>query len=247
MFTDNDLVFQPVERIEFAFVLLPDDSVLSEIKELSQDIICLFQGMSKKTRPFYWGSYVNKTVTVPHVSIGQYGILGCEIDTIKENVKKISKNTYSLTEQMTENLSILDDHIFFDLENCFEKVNPVIEKIYLELRQSYFEKTKTCFPIAQALMNKYRTKDKIEIKLIEKNFQNWGIPEKNRIRPHFTLIYHPAHEKEKINNTINSDIKIQNKIENLKTIHFKRLGIVQIDSFGNPLEEGFRYACSLNE
>ena len=46
MFIEKKRVFEPIDRIEFAFVLLPDDSVLSDIKKISEEIKIVLQDMS---------------------------------------------------------------------------------------------------------------------------------------------------------------------------------------------------------
>lgn len=111
-----------------------------------------------------------------------------------------------IQETMKTSLSVLENHIFYDVENCFERVNPEIVKVYLRLRAQYFEHIQTKFPIAQALMfKKEQPKKTEETNLINQYYQNWGTPEGNRIRPHFTLLYHPPYHGDEIRHKLEND------------------------------------------
>jgi hypothetical protein len=148
---------------------------------------------------------------------------------------------------MEPDLSILENHIFFDLVNCFEHVNPEINRAYLILREQYFEKIQTKFPIAQALMfKKEHQHKKEEINLINQYYQNWGIPEGDRIRPHFTLLYHPPYHHDKMKNTLENDPVLKQKLTSINEILFTRIGVVQIDPFGNPIKDGLLCVYPLN-
>ena len=46
MFSITKRLFEPVERIEFGFVLLPDDNVLQEIKQISETITSLLHPLA---------------------------------------------------------------------------------------------------------------------------------------------------------------------------------------------------------
>lgn len=155
MFSITKRSFEPIERIEFGFVLLPDDDVLQEIDQISQTITSLLQPLKWRSHlPPFWGTYINRNVVIPHVSIGQYGVLGCEIECLKSIIHGACEQISQIREAMKCDLSILETHIFFDLDNCFEHVNPEISRAYLILRAQYFENIQKRFPIAQALMFK---------------------------------------------------------------------------------------------
>ena len=67
--------FEPLERIEFGFVLLPDDTILAKLKHASETIRFLLDDLTRRDSiPPFWGSYVNQVVVIPHISIGQYGV-----------------------------------------------------------------------------------------------------------------------------------------------------------------------------
>lgn len=247
MFSITDRSFEPYERIEFGFVLLPDDDVLKEIEHVSETIICLLHPLPWRSNfPTFWGTYINRRVVIPHISIGQYGVLGCEIECLKEIVHRACKQIGLIQEAMKSGLSVLENHIFYDVENCFECVNSEIVKVYLLLRAQYFENIQTKFPIAQALMVKKEQQNKNEINLIRQFYQNWGIPEGNRIRPHFTLLYHPPYNGDEIKNILENNHILKLKLKKINPILLTRIGIVQIDSFGNPVNDGLLCVCPLN-
>jgi hypothetical protein len=129
MFSITKRSFEPIERIEFGFVLLPDDDVLQEIKQMSEIITSLLQPLVWRSNlPPFWGTYVNRNVLIPHISIGQYGVLGCEVESLKSIVQGACEQICQIRDAMKSDLSILENHIFFDLNNCFERVNPEISK-----------------------------------------------------------------------------------------------------------------------
>ena len=239
-FENSTTSFEYYERIEFGFVLLPEDHILQKIKSLSETIYNELQHFSiQNNLPNYWGTYINKKVEIPHISLGQYGALGCELEDIKKFVNDVSKKTSTFTECMKPHLSVLDDHIFFDVKNCFENVNTQIGKLYVVLRELYFGKIQTKFPIAQSLLNRKKYPHNTEeLNLIDQYFQNWGIPEGHRLRPHFTLLYHPPFKREEMEKHLSQNANIQTKINELDTILLSRIGVIQIDTFGNPLRDG---------
>lgn len=240
MFLITKRSFEPIERIEFGFVLLPDDNVLQEIKQISEKITFLLQPLDwRSDLPKFWGTYINKNVVIPHISIGQYGVLGCEVESLKSIVQGACEQISQIQEAMKSDFSILENHIFFDLNNCFERVNPEISKAYLILRAQYFENIQTSFPIAQALMFKKEHQHKEEeINLINQYYQNWGMPEGDRIRPHFTLLYHPPYHHDEMKNALENDHVLKQKLTSINEILFTRIGVVQIDPFGNPIKGG---------
>jgi hypothetical protein len=248
MFLLTKRSFEPIERIEFGFVLLPDDDVLQEIKQMSEIINSLLHPLVWRGNlsPF-WGTYVNRHVVIPHISIGQYGVLGCEVERLKSIVQGACAQISQIREAMELDLSILENHIFFDLVNCFEHVNPEISRAYLILREQYFENIQTRFPIAQALMFKKEHQHKEEeINLINQYYQNWGMPEGDRIRPHFTLLYHPPYHHDEMKNTLENDPVLKKKLTSINEILFTRIGVVQIDPFGNPIKDGLLCVYPLN-
>jgi len=248
MFSVTKRLFEPIERIEFGFILLPDDDILQEIKQISETITSLLHPLAWRSNlPPFWGTYINKNVVIPHVSIGQYGVLECEVESLKSIVQGACEQISQIREVMEPDLSILENHIFFDLVNCFEHVNPEINRAYLILREQYFEKIQTKFPIAQALMfKKEHQHKKEEINLINQYYQNWGIPEGDRIRPHFTLLYHPPYHHDKMKNTLENDPVLKQKLTSINEILFTRIGVVQIDPFGNPIKDGLLCVYPLN-
>lgn len=247
MFSIAARSFEPYERIEFGFVLLPDDDVLQEIEHVSETIIYLLHPLTWRSNlPTFWGTYINRRIVIPHISIGQYGVLGCEIECLKEIVHRACRQIGQIQEAMKTGLSVLENHIFYDVENCFECVNPEIVKIYLLLRAQYFEYIQTKFPIAQALMFKKKQQNKTEENnLINQYYQNWGIPEGNRIRPHFTLLYHPPYYGHEMRHKIENNHVLKRKLNKLSSISLTRIGIVQIDPFGNPVNDGLLCAYPL--
>ncbi len=248
MFSATTRSFEPLERIEFGFVLLPEDDVLQELKYLSERITSLLDSLEWRSNlPALWGTYINKSVIIPHISIGQYGVLGCEIESLKEIAQGACEQISQIKGAMKDELSVLENHIFFDLKNCFERVNPEIVRIYSILRTRYFEQIRTNFPIAQALMlKKEQQNKKEEVNLINQFYQNWGIPEGNRIRPHFTLLYHPPYNGDETRNILENDCILVHKIKKLNSTLLTRIGIMQIDPFGNPVEDGLLCVYPLN-
>lgn len=231
---------EPFDRVEFAFVLLPSNTELKHLLSLAQTVHYVLQDADlRKDIPDEWGSYQNLALRLPHLSIGQYGILGKELDILKNIVHDVSINTPIITQAMSETLSILDDHIFFDSKECFEKVNVHICTAYQALRERYFEQIQTRFPITQALLAKQRcASNPLECDLIERCFQNWGTPEENRMRPHFTMHYHPPYVKESMHHFLDENQSIKMQLASLSTITLAHLGVVQIDAFGNPVANG---------
>ena len=63
---------------ELNFVLLPDDEVLQEIEHVSETIIYFLHSLSwRNNLPTFWGTYIKRSVVIPHISIGQYDVFGC--------------------------------------------------------------------------------------------------------------------------------------------------------------------------
>lgn len=245
-FSKNNLLFEPLERIEFGFVFLPDDAVLKQLHDLSAHIFCLLQDIEKRAIPTEWGTYVNQSVRLPHLSIGHYGILGCELPILINIVSEVALKTPVVTQIMQSELSVLDDYIFFDVVETFLNVNPCIRETYIKLRTLYMEKIHTKFQKAHVLFSKKQlANDLKELALINDCFQNWGTPEDDRMRPHFTMHYHPPFVVEKMKQVLRLDSELRKKIDSLSEIKLTRIGIVHLDAYGNPVEKGLLYACPL--
>lgn len=222
---------QPMERIEFGFVLLPDESTLRVVQGLANTVSIAVKGLTSLPLNPDWGNYSNEVVRVPHVSVGQYGYLGKEYSTLKEIVTQVAGNFSPLEEPLSEALYATDENIFLDFRNINGKTNPKIIDLYRDLRHEFMTKMATKFPIAQALKARLENKDKPEeLSLIDEHFQNWGTPEEDRIRPHFTLVYNYSAMASNVSDAI-KDISVP---PSLKTITFNSLGIAQIDTWGNP-------------
>ena len=246
-FCISTTTIEPFDRVEFAFVLLPSNAEREHLLSLAQTVHYVLQDANLRNDiPCEWGSYHNSVLRIPHLSIGQYGMLGSELTILKNIARDVSTITPVITQSMSDTLSILDDYIFFDSRECFEKVNVHICKAYQALRERYFEQIRTQFPIAQALLAKQRfANDPFECERIERYFQNWGTPEENRMRPHFTLHYHPPYVKESMHAILDKNNSIKMQLASLSTIILTHLGIVQIDPFGNPVANGLLCAYPL--
>jgi hypothetical protein len=132
---------------------------------------------------------------------------------------------------MANSLSVTTENVFLDFQCVKENTNPIIIEMYVELRSQFMARMATKFPIAQALLQQFENKDNPdELALIEKFYQNWGIPEQHRIRPHFTLLYNYAASEADVRSAL-SGINLP---PSLATMTFHKLGVVQIDTWGNP-------------
>ena len=236
--TVTNRIFNPLDRIEFGFVFLPEDSVIKQIKDISETVNFLLEKLPLKDEiPEYWGDYKNKTAVLPHLTIGQYGLLGCDLNILKNIVKNISDKTPIINQGMENKLSVLDDYIFFDSKELYERINTAIKGTYLKLRESYMSEIQTKFPVSQIIFAKKQFLDNDqELNLLEKNFQNWGTPENDRMRPHFTVHYHPPYEKERMIEILDTNKDLGDQLKKLSNVKLTRLGVVQIDTFGNPIE-----------
>jgi hypothetical protein len=120
---------------------------------------------------------------------------------------------------------------------CFSEVNHHIRDVYIALRALYMERIHTKSQKAHVLFaKKCLTDDPKELTLIERHFQNWGAPEEDRMRPHFTMHYHPPFVLKKMKETLASNAELTKQIADLSVIRLTQLGIVQVDTFGNPVE-----------
>lgn len=219
------------ERIEFAFVLLPDQSVLEDIQKLAHTVAGALATLEKRPSNPVWESYYDKVVDLPHVSIGQYGFLGREYASLADIISQTAQKFKPFTEPVLRELSVTEENIFLDFQGTRESTNPIIKDMYIELRTQFMDKMATKFPITQALLERLDNKDNSEeLRLIDECYQNWGTPEKNRIRPHFTLFYNYAASKEAAKKAL-VNIPLPSALEN---ITLTRIGIVQIDTWGNP-------------
>lgn len=232
--TLNDSTIQKIsqlERVEFAFVLLPEPSTLKEIHNVAQEIAKTLAPLSQQSQNLIWGEDCNKVVRMPHVSVGQYGLLGLELPTLSHLVSEVAQQFTPVTEEILPKPSVTKENIFMDFLNIREKTNQTIIDLYIKLRERYMAEIQTRFPITQALLERFSNKeDHKELKLLDQGYQNWGTPEDNRIRPHFTLFY----------NHTASEMDCKKALENftfpntLSNITFTKLGIMQIDLWGNP-------------
>ncbi len=99
----------------------------------------------------------------------------------------------------------------------------------------FFKNIQTKFPIKQAYLHKQKNSaDLLELDLIDRFYQNWMIPEYNRMRPHFTLQYLPVFPKDLIDLQLRDNPKIQTILNILQNIVIDKIGIIEIDTFGNP-------------
>lgn len=227
----------PYERFEFAFIFIPKQDQIELLFELAN----LIHSEIKKLKPIPISDdrslYQNQLVKFPHISVGQYGIMGCEIRDLYEIVKKVAHNTSILHIYMCEFLSVLDNYIFFDALNCYENVDNIFKDTFLHLRESLFNEIHTKFPIKQAYLTKKKNiNNPIELKLIDQFYQNWMIPENNRMRPHFTMQYFPPYDKIEIEESLQHNEKIQKYLKKLNKISLDKIGVIEIDIFGNPLK-----------
>lgn len=237
----NDKVAQD-EIIEFGFVLLADEQQTAEVKALAdsafQKILVLPQ-LSNDATSF---SKHSSSVTHPHVSIGQYALKKSELPKLKEIIKKVAVNLKTITESMASTLTVTKENIFFDVSNQKVAVNPVIKKLYLNLRSAYMRKIKSKQFIRQALQAEKDNQDKPEeLTLLKNCYQNWGTPEKNRINLHFTLVYNYKGNKSEVEDKV----KLIEIPKTLKQIKFTRLAILAIDYWGNPLPNDILYSVPL--
>lgn len=229
---------EPYDRIEFGFVFLCHSDQMHALKNFSTLIHDELRSLRiKGDIPKIWGSYVNKPLMYPHLSVGQYGMLSVEIPVLMEMVEDIASHTSVTNLDMKESLSVLEDYIFFDAKNCFKDVDNRIKDTYIKLRSHFFSLIKTRFPITQAYLSKIQYQDNNdELELINRHFQNWMIPENNRMRPHFTMYYHPRFMISDIKKKLSGNLEINNYLKKLKTISLTHLGVIKIDIFGNPVK-----------
>jgi len=216
----------PDDRIEFGFVLLPKD-----------DIGCIVKKAKNSINP-QTASGANTPAALPHVSLGQYGVLRAERDKLKVILERVAKNFKVYLAPMADHLSVTAENIFFDFAKVGKDTDPKLVKLYKAFREQYFKDLKAPFPIAQALYEK-AIGDKGEGALIDQYYQNWGTPEGDRIRPHFTMIYSYNQSKQECEAALQKA-----KINLPKTIKFNRLAIVEIDRVGNGIKILFEVILS---
>ena len=63
--------FEPLNRIEFGFILLPDDDVMQKLYAIGKNVQNTLSHLPEISLPAYWGAYKNQAVRIPHLSIGQ--------------------------------------------------------------------------------------------------------------------------------------------------------------------------------
>ena len=84
--------------------------------------------------------------------------------------------------------------------------------------------------IAQAHWQRDLSSDKPhELELLDRYLQNWNMPEKD-FNLHYSLIYNFSGDKDKVK-TLLHDLVVPDE---LTTLTFDQLGIVEIDFWGNP-------------
>ena len=235
---NNDLI----RKIDFGFVLFPQPEVIRKIKELAETVVTALSAVPKMAPlPSIVGSQQRMSVINPHVSVGQYGILGCDIPLLFEIVEKVSRNFSPITEEMKDIPVQGDNTISLESTHINAAVNRKIRELFLNLRTGYFDRIGSRCPINQALYQKSQNwyKNQEEVGLIDQYFQNFGIPEANRMRPHFTLVYNHVSDRESLKKLL-SEIQIPTP---LKEITFCTLGVVEIDFWGNALK--VLYECDL--
>jgi hypothetical protein len=96
------------------------------------------------------------------------------------------------------------------------------------------------------LVKKNNLDESDEVAFINRYYQNWGIPEQERMRPHFTMLYHPPFNNNDMKRTLAANENLTNQLNDLASIKFTRLGVVQIDSFGNPVKDGLLHVSTLH-
>jgi hypothetical protein len=176
---------------------------------------------------------------MPHLSIGQYGALGTDIGLLDTITRDVSIKTPVIQLNMCPKLSLFGSYLFFDARECFEHVDEHICSAFKLLRTNYFDKIETRFPVAQAHLAKKRLiNNPSEMQLLNLYFQNWMIPEYNRMRPHFTMLYHPPFEPDSMITLLEKNEDIKQLLNALSTVTLTHLGVLQIDTFGNPIENG---------
>lgn len=224
-------------NVEFAFVLLPDEGVSKEIKELAGETLsCVRERIPAGER--------SNEVTIPHLSLGQYAILSSDWENLKIIPGVLAQQYSSFYEEMKRCLSIVENNIFFETANLKENTNPTIIQLYKDLREQFFKYIITKHATRQARLQLERHADNPqEVKLIEECYQNWGTPEGNRIRPHFTLVYRYEGSQANVEDALEI-IRIPNS---LQRIDFTHLGIMEIDFWGNPVPGGYVYKAPLKD
>lgn len=228
------------QKIEFAFVLLPDEEGSRQAEEVGLNVAAEVQRYSlEKSDPTRKNSY-NSPLRLPHVSIGQYGLEEKELSILYDILREAVRRYSPFNEAISHNLSVTEENIFLDFEGIYEKTNPQIIDLFLFLRKAYMDRVQTKFPIAQAERAKQENStNPEEVELIEKYYQNWGIPEHNRIRPHFTLLYNYNPPREVIEKII-GHIAIP-----FQSIKITRLAALPIDYWGNALADKVIYSAAL--
>ncbi|MBY0281374.1 MAG: hypothetical protein K2W94_04365 [Alphaproteobacteria bacterium] len=223
------------ERIDFGFVLLADP-----LQEKALEILC--NTILEKMPCYDCEEEQSVRVRKLHLSVGHYAILRAEVEELKTITQEIAKQFSALDVPMKENISISKHHITLECLGLHEHTNPKIVEMYKRLRSLYLQRIITKQPTTQAYYQKFLHKDNnSELALIETCYQNWGTPEDNRIRPHFTLVYNYAGEKNKVEEAL-KDIATPH---NLRSLRLTRLGVAALDLFGNPLQDGLFYEVPL--
>ncbi|MBA4249612.1 MAG: hypothetical protein C0432_02445 [Candidatus Puniceispirillum sp.] len=244
---NNILNLSPFERFEFAFIFIPSNAHLALLNKLATLIDYEIENLKQLHTPTINEYYHNHVVNFPHLSVGQYGLMGIEIDPLIHIVEQVSNNIPAFQLEMLPELSFLDNYVFFDAQDCYKNVDPIFKNTFLRFRDQFFKNIQTKFPIKQAYLHKQKNSDSIlELDLIDQFYQNWMIPEHNRMRPHFTLQYFPVFNKNLIELKLGHNPKIQNLLKKLQNIFIDKIGFIEIDTFGNPTTKNPHYWINLH-
>ncbi len=209
------------ERIEFGFVLLP-----------KHDLSPLVKVVKAKIAKHDKSSGRNTPALMPHISLGQYGVLRAELPELVNILKEVAKNFKTYRAPMAGKLAVTAENIFFDFKHIKADTDPKLIDLYRAFRCAYMNQIKSRFPIAQALFERING-DEIDVELIDKYYQNWGTPEEHRIRPHITVIYDYSQPQEEVEAMLNKASMLKHLPNDLE---FDRIALVTIDPVGNGLK-----------
>lgn len=236
MYKIDSHAYSPLDRIDFSFILLPNLEHHNLLILLRNALSQHLEQIEASSQPELnsQDSFHNIPVTLPHVSIGHYALLAEELNTLKNILENRSQEFSKFSEEMRTTLHISHYNVSIEAVNIRERTNKNIIKLYKTLRADFLNLIMTKQPTLRAYYHKIIYQDNpAELELINKFYQNWNTPEENRIRPHFTLIYN-----HKGKDLIESNLHTIPVPKELNFISFDHLGIVSIDSKGNPLKNG---------
>lgn len=155
-----------------------------------------------------------------------------EFEALKAIVDTIASDYSVVEEPMNPHLTVTAENIFWDASGVREHTNPLLKEMYIRFRTHYFASIRTKHPITQALYEKYlNVGDAHEMEFLEKYYQNWGTPEDNRIRPHYTLVYNYGPSRDVVETLIKA-INVSHLEDG--TVTFNKMALVEIDFWGRP-------------